>query len=117
MSNYLERLNDRDLFATHFGEAAYDWSEAFAYATGFTIRDVAEVKAYANGHNDEDNWIGVFLLKDGRWAWLTAGCDYTGWDCQASGESHICDTLPELILGFVGEENAKRLGLPMPEKP
>lgn len=72
----------------------YDWDEAFKYAAGptaagvvagkktrpgFTREDVAFVLHYANGQNDEDDWVGVFLLYDGRYACLRAGCDYTGW--------------------------------------
>jgi hypothetical protein len=108
----------RDLFYNVFGnDRAYDWFEAFAYANGFGIEDLTATKYTSDGQNDGDDWVGVFLLRDGRWAYLSAGCDYTGWDCQAGGDSHICDTLDDLLLGFVGEENAKRLGLNMPVKP
>lgn len=46
----------------------------------FAISDVAEVIAVADGENDGENWLGVFRLRDGRFAFVTAGCDYTGWD-------------------------------------
>lgn len=73
---------------------SYDWKEAFAYAvkpdecppgtgidrSGFTREDVAEVIAIDDGENDGQNWMGVFRLRDGRFAFLSAGCDYTGWD-------------------------------------
>jgi hypothetical protein len=61
----------------------YNWDgedTAFSYAEGFTIDDVEEVIASANGEHDGDSWIAVFKLKDGKYAGLTAGCDYTGWD-------------------------------------
>jgi hypothetical protein len=48
--------------------------------TGFTRSDVAEVIATDDGENDGPEWLGVFLLRDGRYAVLRAGCDYTGWD-------------------------------------
>jgi hypothetical protein len=87
----LEQLND------------YDWEEAFGFANGgnqtynsgvpyaipsnefidttpFDREDVIEIIAIDNGKNDESNWVGVFKLKDGRYASVNAGCDYTGWD-------------------------------------
>lgn len=71
-----------------------DWYEAFQYADrpdaeppgtsvsadGFTRGDVIEVIAKVNGENDDADWVGVFRLRDGRYAYLSAGCDYTGWD-------------------------------------
>lgn len=69
-----------------------DWKEVFDYADkpmavlqadvsceGFTREDVAEIIAIEDGENDESEWIGVFRLNDGRFAFLTAGCDFTGW--------------------------------------
>jgi hypothetical protein len=51
-----------------------------AHASGFTPYDVKRVIAHVDGANDESNWAGVFELHDGRFAFLSAGCDYTGWD-------------------------------------
>jgi hypothetical protein len=86
---------------------SYDWSEAFHYAdspcvsecnkkclkkhvhpvifskvsaTGFSREDVDIILSMVLGVPDEDSWVGVFKLKDGRFASLEAGCDYTGWD-------------------------------------
>ena len=87
-----------------------DWDNVFSYARGFSIDDIEKVIAAANGANDESSWIAIFKLKDGTFAWLTAWCDYTGWGCQEGGESHICDNLKDLMLGFVGIENCQRLG-------
>jgi hypothetical protein len=73
---------------------SYDWEQAFECAmrdaptgvpgyTGsvecFAMEDVAEVIASADGDNDGPAWIGFFRLKDGRFATLSAWCDYTGW--------------------------------------
>ena len=35
----------------------------------------------------EFTWTGGFVLKlkDGRFAYLTGWCDYTGWGCQDGG--------------------------------
>ncbi len=42
--------------------------------------DIAEIIAAVNGKNDRDSWLGVFLLKDGRFLVAEGSCDYTGWD-------------------------------------
>jgi hypothetical protein len=43
-------------------------------------------------------WSGGFLLKlkDGRFAYLTGWCDYTGWGCQDGAEVTYFDALPSL---------------------
>ena len=80
----------------------YDWACAFEYAgevthhhgngspqptfgydgstDEFTREDVEEVIGLHVGERDYESWCGVFKLKDGRFAYLEAGCDYTGWD-------------------------------------
>lgn len=57
-----------------------DWREAFVYAKDFKREDVKRVLLMSNGDNDGPDWIGLFELNDGRYAGLSAGCDYTGWD-------------------------------------
>lgn len=72
---------------------SYDWQEAFAYASPepviagrkmdcspFTRDDVAAIHGIEEGENDGPSWIIYGLLDDGRWFFLEAGCDYTGWD-------------------------------------
>lgn len=58
----------------------YDWEEAFGYAKGFTLDDIEHVEGSVEGENDEANWVAYGRLKSGKWFYLTAGCDYTGWD-------------------------------------
>lgn len=80
----------------------YDWEQAFCYAgkdegyrngaperalpnddvsvEPFSRMDVAEVLATHVGGRDTDNWLVAGRLHDGRWFFLDAGCDYTGWD-------------------------------------
>lgn len=71
---------------------SYDWQHIFTtYAdpeavTGykgstaaFTLDDVAQVVASDDGENDGAEWIAILRLNDGRFAYLYAGCDYTGW--------------------------------------
>jgi hypothetical protein len=87
---------------------SYDWKEAWKYASpasnpitrevvrGLTMEDAEEVIAFSDGENDERNWIGVFRLSDGSHLFLSAWCDYTGWDCQAGGSAEWCATFDEL---------------------
>lgn len=100
----------------------YDWQEAFAYArnirtaTGcdpapFTIDDVASVHAADPGQNDEQSWMMAGQLKDGRWFFLDAWCDYTGWDCQAGGDAQVANSLPALIRYGMTEEARQRMNL------
>jgi hypothetical protein len=73
----------------------YNWGEAFTFTQepkgvrgcpceGFTIADVEELLACKEGANEEDSWLAVGRLYDGRWFSLSAWCDhtgyYTGWD-------------------------------------
>ena len=87
-----ERIND------------YNWEAAFSFACGqpragccsfatpepilglavpatpFDREDVEEVIAAEDGIHDEKSWLGIFRLRDARFALVAAGCDYTGWD-------------------------------------
>lgn len=58
---------------------SYDWECAFNEG-GLDREDVASIIAMEEGENDGANWIMIGKLKDGRYFWLSAGCDYTGWD-------------------------------------
>ena len=102
----------------------YDWREAFAYAskpqpcagdscalTAATIDDVADVIARADGENDGDSWVGVFVLRDGRYLFLSAGCDYAGWDCQAGGSAWVATDYDALFQFGLGANERSRLNL------
>lgn len=87
----------------------YDWKNVFAYAggdaqseygipvgapapispvagsgpvsqEGFGREDVAELFGLFEGENDGADWQIAGKLNDGRCFYITAGCDYTGWD-------------------------------------
>ena len=96
----------------------YDWDEAFAYATGiarsggsgipmvcegancdntpFNKEEVGRIFHMRTGENDGNTWILVGQLDDSRFFVLEAGCDYTGWDCQASGQAWVSDSFANL---------------------
>lgn len=102
---------------------SHDWKNAFEYANNpshagiedkaqphFTIEDVAVIFAIITCENDENNWIIFGQLQDYRYFFLTAGCDYTGWDCQAWGEACVADELEVLWSLGLGDEDRRRLG-------
>jgi hypothetical protein len=92
----------------------YDWLAVFEYARDFGIQDVAEVLGAQEGYNDGDEWIVWGRLNDGRWFYLHAGCDYTGWDCQAAGDSSLADTEEEIIRMGMDFGARQRFGIPQP---
>ena len=81
----------------------YDWSNAFAVACdagGITVdptKDIEEVIASVEGENEGADWQCVVRFKDGRFAWLSASCDYTGWDCGRSGKILFAPSLERLL--------------------
>lgn len=53
----------------------------------------------------------VFMVDDGAWVFLSAGCDTTGWDCQAGGTAEWADAREDL-LALITAEDRQKLGLP-----
>jgi hypothetical protein len=52
---------------------------------------------------------------DGRWFHIEAGCDYTGWDCQAGGAATVAKTKANIIRYGCTDEDRKILNLELPE--
>ena len=47
---------------------------------GFGLADIERVAAVVEGEHDEAAWHWLLALTEGRFVYLTGGCDYTGWD-------------------------------------
>lgn len=92
----------------------YDWQQAVSEevigANAVSMDRVAEVLAYSNGENDGRDWIALFRLDDDRFAFLSAGCDYTGWDCRSGGTVKYDADLGALIRMGMTLEERERLG-------
>ena len=73
----------------------YNFKECMKYAP-FTMGDVATIIACVSGEADGPAWHYICELKDGRYAYVTGSCDYTGWGCQESGEGFM-GTLEEML--------------------
>lgn len=69
----------------------------------FDIDNIKQVLAVHEGKNDGDDWRWVVALKNGKFAFLQGGCDYTGWDCQSWATSDIYDNPEEAAKGALGD--------------
>ena len=63
---------------------SWDWEEALKVAnrdskTDVREGDLTEIIAVSEGENDGPDWLAVARHKDGRYVYVRAGCDYTGW--------------------------------------
>jgi hypothetical protein len=84
----------------------------------FTRADVQEIVAIEDGEADGESWIGVFrvaVIPPGRsdrfwfFAFVTAGCDYTGWDCQSGDNAMVHVDLDKLWRLGLGDSDRERL--------
>lgn len=103
-----------------------DWRAAFVFAENvrvakdckpdaFSIDDVATVLHKCEGENDGQSWIMAGILNDGRYFFLSAWCDYTGWDCQAGGDSQVAGNEKDLYRYCMDEDARKRFGIKLEE--
>jgi hypothetical protein len=81
------------------------------------LREVAAVIAEdrspgPSGYGEEEI-VGVFRLKDGRFLYVSGGCDTTGWDCQSSAFGAVMDKLDDLVRSHVTNDDRRRLNLKM----
>lgn len=112
----------------------WDWQETFRYAEGgnaqgespdirraapldevdlspFGLADVAVIFAATSGEPDEADWICWGQLRDGRFFSIRAGCDYTGWDCQAGGHAEVASSRALILAHGFDQDEQERLGL------
>lgn len=107
-------------------QEGYDWQHAFHEAMTSNclpysdegeigpVKFVNQVLACAPGENDGASWLAVvgWSGPEGLFAVMRAGCDYTGWDCQASGKMEFYNTAEEALHpNTLTEEERLRLGI------
>jgi len=56
---------------------------------------IAEILATIEGENDGADWHWIVRLEDGQHAYISGGCDFTGWDCQSNCEAFVEPTLED----------------------
>ena len=91
-----------------------NWGNAFSEA-GLDPTAIDFIYAADEGENDGASWICAGKLKEGDYFFLTAWCDYTGWDCQAGGELFTNKSKKELERMNMSDEERTRLGIVLPE--
>lgn len=110
----------------------WDWCEAFGFVgetascnneinistsepncpvNGFNRESVFEIYGVQEGENDGAPWMVFGKLKDGRYFYLEAGCDYTGWDCRAGGGASVSLTKEGAIKNCLTEEARRIFGI------
>jgi hypothetical protein len=57
-----------------------DLAAAFENNTARPSAPIVDVIAAIEGANDGPSWHWLALLDNGHFAYITGGCDYTGWD-------------------------------------
>lgn len=81
---------------------AYSWQQAMMYAK-FKFSDIKKIIFSKEGFNDGDHWQLVVQLKNRKYGWLNAWCDYSGWDCQSGGNSDIVNNKKEALQKVAGD--------------
>lgn len=60
--------------------------------------DIDVIVAEVTGENDGAHWYWIIQRKDGKFQYITGGCDYTGWDCQSHADaSELFETAEEAL--------------------
>lgn len=83
--------------------------DAGLHLVDHSIDDIEEWIHYRPGANDSHSWLMVFRLKDGRYAYVTAWCDYTGWGCQDGADISYADS-PEALVPEMDTEGRMAFG-------
>lgn len=102
--NNMKKIEDKSFLKT------YDWEAALGFAD-FSADCIENVIAYDDGFNDGDSWVLVAELKDGRFGYVDAWCDYTGWDCQSGGSSEIAESFEKLQRFHLTSQIRRRLDI------
>jgi len=105
----------------------YDWQQAFMASdemlcegatcavSPVTVDNVSMILAYDEGVNDDQSWVAIVQLDDGRWAFVDAWCDYTGWDCQSGGQKWLSHSIENLWRFGISDEGRARLDAANPD--
>jgi hypothetical protein len=110
--NPLEDLKKDSDWQCAFWEAFYH-NYQWGNSDDHPINSVEEILAYSDGENEGPDWIGVFYMGEPylKYAIVAAGCDYTGWDCQAGGAVEFYEDVNHAVSKFaLTNDMRERLG-------
>jgi hypothetical protein len=77
----------------------------------FEREDVARAIALCAGRPHHAPWLGVFELRDGRFAVLRASCCNNGWACHREGRADVARSLEDLARYALTAAERERAGL------
>lgn len=115
MQSKLRQIENMRIEVVRILKEDYNWREAFNYANGFSLDDVKNIIALDEGENDGESWVIVVELNDGKFGYVDAWCDYTGWDCCAGGSSAISETFEHLQRFELTSKIRRRLNMTLPD--
>jgi len=58
---------------------------------------------FHEGQHDGDSWVAILRLTDGYFAYMTAWCDFTGFDCMSGIKVFVDASLDSLLAYGVSE--------------
>lgn len=64
---------------------------------GQNIERIAKVVVSLDDGTDETNWHWIVQLVDGKFAYVSGGHDYTGWDCQSDCDWEDAETFDDAM--------------------
>lgn len=91
----------------------FDYGYGALYEAGIRKDEVEEIvhewSDSPEGWGSEDVMM-VLRMKDGRWCYVEAWCDTTGWDCRAGGEAYFASSEEELVRTKLTQIARRTLG-------
>lgn len=95
----------------------YDLISAFQYNEHkeMELTDIKKVLAVKEGQKDESAWIWIVELNSGGKAYISGGCDYTGWDCSSWLNIRIVGSTLEALKQVEDEDVGPKLLLQLIE--
>lgn len=77
--------------------------------SSFSMKDIEKVLMSSEGENEIKDWMFAAKLKDGRFCFVSAGCDYTGWDCHSSGISLVASSWKTLFQFGISDGEKEKM--------
>lgn len=76
----------------------YDLSAALRHnSLSDKVECIAKVVVSLDDGTDETSWHWIVQLTDGKFAYVSGGHDYTGWDCQSSCDWEAAETFADAM--------------------